>query len=953
MGQSDWQAWGGLMKPKTFEEYGIEIPHGGSGNVYTTCPRCSKDRKKKTARCLSVHLEDHVWNCHHCGWSGGLAEGEHRSNGNHWARPEFRKPAPIAETPSEGMVAWFAKRGIPSDVLKRNRIVTASVYMPQMEEHVNAVAFPYYRAEELINCKYRDKDKNFRLEVGAERTLYGLNDLAETTIVVEGEVDKLSMEAAGMLNCVSVPDGAPAPNSKDYSSKFDFLNADAERLQVVRKWIIAVDNDPAGLRLEDELARRLGREVCFRVVWPEGCKDANDVLRKHSAQVLRECVANAKPYPITGVFEVMDISDRISTLYSRGWELGVSTGWKDVDKYYTVRPGELTVITGIPNSGKSVWLDCLVVNIAELHGWNFGVFSPENQPLEDHMSRIIEKFIGKPFGRGVHQRMSEEELNIGKQWAHDHFRWILPEDDESWTLENILDAGRQLVRRHGIRGLIIDPWNELEHQRPERMSETEYISLSLKRIRQFARINGVHVWLVAHPTKMYRDKNGEYPIPTLYDISGCYSSDTEVLTKRGWLKHAEISVEDEVACFNTILGSMEYHKPSRIIRKPYVGPMHNFKGYGYDLLVTPEHRMVVMPDWKEPNGRQTTTGFGRPVRFPKGKWQFCEAEKLPTSNFKIPLTATLRDQSTEEISESLARLAGWYVSEGCGSTSSSVSISQAVGEKSDQIAALLISMSIPFSVYKSLPGGKGGTLPMNSFYIHMPGASEIVNWLKRECGVGSANVRIPEVIFRCSNSVKAAFLETYLAGDGSLCRVGAFRATTISRMLRDGLQRLALELGLPSSWHINQRKENTLHSESWTVSIGRAARKTTSIRTPYNRTFQDYSGEVWCLTVPTGAYFTRRNGKAVVCGNSAHFRNKCDNGICVWRSFADNDLVVQLHVQKVRFRQIGRIGMAELSYNRVTQTYHRPQDAVKEIPPQYEDEVFLSEHYLPERGGIH
>jgi twinkle protein len=504
---------------KTFRDYGIDVPSSASGEWQTTCPECSSQRRKKRAKCLSVNVEKGAWCCHHCGWTGGLGDGGHTPLNVHWQRPQFRKPEPIIATPSDGAIAYMAKRGIPKDVLERNGIVTASVYMPQVEDHVNAIAFPYWRGAEIVNHKYRDHDKNFRMDAGAEPILYGLNDLAETTVIVEGEIDKLSVETAGMLNCVSVPHGAPPPDSRDYTSKFDFLNADAERLAEVKTWIIAVDNDPPGQRLEDELARRLGRENCRRVTWPDGCKDANDVLQKHGASTLARCLVESRPYPIKGVFDVMDVSDRVFQLWERGWEKGLSTGWPSVDEYYTVRAGEFTVVTGIPNSGKSNWLDALCVNLSKKHGWRFAVFSPENQPIEDHIARYLEKSSRMPFGAGAHERMSRDQADAAMRWVNEHFHWILPDDDADWTIDAVLDAARALVRRHGIQGLVIDPWNELEHSRPRELSETEYISHALKRIRQFGRKNGVHVWIVAHPAKLYRDKDGNYPVPTMYDIS--------------------------------------------------------------------------------------------------------------------------------------------------------------------------------------------------------------------------------------------------------------------------------------------------------------------------------------------------------------------------------------------------------------------------------------------------
>ena len=116
--------------------------------------------------------------------------------------------------------------------------------------------------------------------------------------------------------------------------------------------------------------------------------------------------------------------------------------------------------------------------------------------------------------------MTEADLHSAIEWLDDHFH-LIRFDDEVPTLEAILDKARAAVIRHGIRGLVIDPYNEIEHQRPANMSETEYVSQILGRVRRFALNHGLHVWFVAHPRIMRREKaDGPLPVPTLYDISG-------------------------------------------------------------------------------------------------------------------------------------------------------------------------------------------------------------------------------------------------------------------------------------------------------------------------------------------------------------------------------------------------------------------------------------------------
>jgi twinkle protein len=501
---------------------GIDLSASAVGeNVSTTCPRCRADRKKRKARCLSVNIEKRCWNCHHCGWKDGLRQA------TAWPLPRSRQsyrrpdPRPQGVLPHPAL-DWFHARGITTDVLVRNRVDYGRTFMPELRAEVEAVSFPYLRGGELVNRKYRALgQKTFCLEKGCELVLYGLDDIdSERLIWVEGELDKLSVEVAGVRSAVSVPNGAPPVDAKNYAGLLRYLDADHERLAAVRRHILALDTDAPGRALEAELARRLGPECCARVRWPEGCKDANDVLVKHGVEELQWYVEHATPYPIEGAVAIDDCRDEILELYDQGRPRGVSTGWSGLDAYYRVFPGQLTIVTGIPGSGKSNVLDCLLVNLARASGWSIAIFSPENLPLRQHMAELAAKYLGKPFYDGPTPRMTPAERDTALAWLAEHFTWIMPQSEDDWQIERILTIARRLCFRAGIRGLVIDPWNELESLKPPTMTETEYVAHVLKRVRVFAREREVHVWLVVHPQKLLRDKNGKYPVPTLYDCSG-------------------------------------------------------------------------------------------------------------------------------------------------------------------------------------------------------------------------------------------------------------------------------------------------------------------------------------------------------------------------------------------------------------------------------------------------
>lgn len=500
---------------------GIDVRDAAGGpEVKAVCPKCSHTRKKRTQKCLNVNTETGVWHCWHCEWSGKADDSAARrpplphvtqDRPKAFVRPELR-PQGLNAT----ALAWFAERGITPEVLERNGVTTTPVYMPQVEREVTAIAFPYRRAGELLNVKYRDRDKNFRMATGAERLLYGYDDIqATTTIIVEGECDKLAAEVAGFRNCVSVPDGAPAPNVKNIESKFDYLND--PRLQEVERWVIAVDNDAPGQRLQDELVRRFGAEKCLIAAWPDGCKDANDVLQYHGPKTLRECIEAAEPVPIAGVFGADAFADDFLRMYDDGMPRGITTGWEVMDANWRVQAGQLLVVTGIPGHGKSEWVDALCTNLALDHGWSTALYSPENYPVRLHLMKLAEKYIGKPFNPGPQERMTKAEAQAAQDWIAQHFHWLMPERP---SLDELLEKTRALVLRHGIRAMVIDPWNEVEHDRPATMTEADYVGQSLSVLRRFARKHELLVIVVAHPKLLDKKADGKYPVPTPYDISG-------------------------------------------------------------------------------------------------------------------------------------------------------------------------------------------------------------------------------------------------------------------------------------------------------------------------------------------------------------------------------------------------------------------------------------------------
>jgi twinkle protein len=202
---------------------------------------------------------------------------------------------------------------------------------------------------------------------------------------------------------------------------------------------------------------------------------------------------------------------------SGGPQRGQSTGWAGVDELYTVGAGQLTVVTGMPNSGKSEWVDALMVNLAEAdRDWLFAVYSPENYPLALHLVKLVEKRARKPFSTGAVPRMTEDEYCSHAQWALEHFFWLAHTPRTPLAL---LDAAISYQQPGRKLGVVLDPWNTLDHDRGG-LSETDYVSRVLAEVAALVRETDAHVWLIVHPAKLQRNKDGTRPVPTPYDLAG-------------------------------------------------------------------------------------------------------------------------------------------------------------------------------------------------------------------------------------------------------------------------------------------------------------------------------------------------------------------------------------------------------------------------------------------------
>ena len=347
-------------------------------------------------------------------------------------------------------------------------------------------------------------------------------------ISIIGNCDALSLHEAGITNVVSVPNGTSlsADEKKlieehdkfndDNVLNFEFLDNSMEYLEHIKEFVLFVDNDPAGRKLQRELIRRFSPENCS-IVDSGKYKDANEYLVKVGKIELEQICNNAKNVPLDGVYTIDDEWGYIKDIFSNGYKKGQGIGHEGFDTHRKFRLGELTLINGVPNHGKTTYI-CWEMALTHLHlGWKWAIYSPENYPAGEIYISLIETISGKALD-SEDNKITLEELEQTRKTIKDNFFVIdWEEEDKLVTVDMVLAKTKELVKRKGINGVLIDPWNDLYHKKGNGENTADYLQKKLSQIRRFKRKYNLSFVINAHPTaeaqrrKEQHNEQGERP----------------------------------------------------------------------------------------------------------------------------------------------------------------------------------------------------------------------------------------------------------------------------------------------------------------------------------------------------------------------------------------------------------------------------------------------------------
>lgn len=416
---------------------------------------------------------------------------------------------------TDDVIGWMRGRGISVDTLQLMGIAGGSERFGEGPQR--AVFFPYFENGTAVNYKARAlAQKAFTQKKGGKQIFYNFDRVnagpKDTVYIVEGEMDVLALIEAGIpANAVlSVPGGAPPTEAQDdprQSRRYAYIE-DALRngLQDTHRFVLATDADDKGRFLRNDLAAVLGIAKCWFLDWPEGCKDANEMLLSDGADSLREFVRAApKPWPVDGLYRLSEIPDPPKLEL---WKPGILE-WGEKVQF---APTMVSVGTGYPGHGKTALAQFFCASIAREYGIKIAIMSAETR-VKPYVRRQFRSFF---TGRREID-MDQDMRDRADMWIDEHFLFLAHPDAQpthSW----LMNTAEVAVVRHGVRMLLTDPFNKLESDYDRRqMSETEWVGRCLDDHIHMARAFNIHSMILAHPSKPDATHKGA---PNPYMISG-------------------------------------------------------------------------------------------------------------------------------------------------------------------------------------------------------------------------------------------------------------------------------------------------------------------------------------------------------------------------------------------------------------------------------------------------
>jgi twinkle protein len=473
---------------------------------------------------------------------------------------------------------WLREsRGISPETLAKMPVDSGTEFFPECGEKLPCIRFLYPQGWKARSYP----DKHHVSGGDLHREFWNLAAVLkanpERVYIVEGEPDALALVEVGIpssqvLAAHGAKDKPTEGDPFEYAGYAYVKEALEAGLCRVKQFIWCGDEDAAGLLLREDMMKMLGAPRFHFINWPEGIKDANDMLLKDGPEDLLDRVTKGSlPWPIEDIYRLSKLPEPAPMVL---WE----PGFVEWERKIMLSPRTLSVVTGHPGHGKTaVWAQ-IWYNIVRTYCIPICVATFETRP-KPHMRRQLRTL----FHGGLRECEQDDEMRRqADAWIDEMYLWLVHSTAQP-TLEWLLEKAEAAVIRHGCRIIQIDPWNRLEASRAAGEREDEYVGRCLRRLHQFANDFNCHVQVLAHPSKMEGNRRGHAPM--LEDIAGAKHWDN--MPDQGFTVHRPNMYDGEKQITEAVL----YHRKARFeeLGRPcklgidYDKKTGKFKSVDYDI----------------------------------------------------------------------------------------------------------------------------------------------------------------------------------------------------------------------------------------------------------------------------------------------------------------------------------------------------------------------------------
>lgn len=483
------------------------------------------------------------------------SEEEHQQFLEHFHSPQlaitYPKARPLLqpkeiETLQNQVKSYVQAMKLDPEVMKRTGVMCA--YMNKKADDgksedphgcipVPAIAYCNYLDGKIINVKFRsvvlnpitgEWSKDFAQESPTKPCApYGIDSInpirpdaepVSQLIITEGEKDRLTLMSCGFPYVLSIANGAQT-NIAESHEAFEEWIAQVEEI------VICGDTDRPGRTMVKALLNAYTARA--KVVHLSGNrKDISDVYAYFGASEVRRIIQEAEDVAAQDIFDLHqhepDILEVMMGIYDKGYDVGM--GMKTDRIFHPTSDGGLIILTGIPNSGKTDFLNCMMAHLMFQRQKRIAFFSFEKPIKAKHVREIARVALGVEDTASMDHTMKESEAREVNSQIINYMTEHMVDFDTKTRLPDsdyIIAMAERDMRKHGLDFLVIDPYVFIDMtEGGSRATETEKVRLMLTKLQAWSRTR--HVWtiVVAHPRIQYKDGHESFPPLDIYSIAG-------------------------------------------------------------------------------------------------------------------------------------------------------------------------------------------------------------------------------------------------------------------------------------------------------------------------------------------------------------------------------------------------------------------------------------------------